>query len=57
MTLTLHHTVPFKRMVTWVPTAYCASTVPLRLGASVDDAEVDKKWRVVVNQEIEIDDL
>jgi predicted transcriptional regulator of viral defense system len=31
--------------------------VPLRLGASVDDAEVDKKWKVVVNQEIEIDDL
>ena len=31
--------------------------VPLKLGASVDDAEVDKKWKVVVNQEIEIDDL
>ena len=31
--------------------------VPFRLGASVDDAEVDKKWKVVVNQEIEIDDL
>lgn len=31
--------------------------VPLRLGASADDAEVDKKWKVVVNQEIEIDDL
>lgn len=31
--------------------------VPLRLGASADEAEVDKKWKVVVNQEIEIDDL
>lgn len=31
--------------------------VPLRLGASVDEAEVDKKWKVMVNQEIEIDDL
>ena len=31
--------------------------VPFRLGASVDDAEVDKKWKVIVNQEIEIDDL
>ena len=31
--------------------------VPLRLGTSVDDAEVDKKWKVMVNQEIEIDDL
>lgn len=30
--------------------------VPFRLGASVDDAEVDKKWKVMVNQEIEIDD-
>lgn len=30
--------------------------VPLRLGTSVDDAEVDKKWKVMVNQEIEIDD-
>uniref|UniRef100_UPI004028D2B4 hypothetical protein n=1 Tax=Candidatus Cryptobacteroides bacterium TaxID=3085639 RepID=UPI004028D2B4 len=31
--------------------------VPLRLGTSVDDAEVDKKWKVMVNHEIEIDDL
>lgn len=31
--------------------------VPLILGTSVDDAEVDKKWKVMVNQEIEIDDL
>ena len=31
--------------------------VPLRLGASFDDAKVDRKWKVVVNQEIEIDDL
>jgi hypothetical protein len=31
--------------------------VPLKLGASFDDAEVDRKWKVVVNQEIEIDDL
>ena len=31
--------------------------VPLRLGTSVDNAEVDKKWKVIVNQEIEIDDL
>lgn len=31
--------------------------VPFRLGVSVDDAEVDKKWKVIVNQEIEIDDL
>lgn len=31
--------------------------VPLILGTSVDDAEVDKKWKVLVNQEIEIDDL
>ncbi|MBP5538306.1 MAG: type IV toxin-antitoxin system AbiEi family antitoxin [Bacteroidales bacterium] len=31
--------------------------VPLRLGAPADDAEVDRKWKVVVNQEIEIDDL
>lgn len=31
--------------------------VPFRLGASVDDAEVDKKWKVMVNLEIEIDDL
>lgn len=31
--------------------------VPLRLGTSVDDTEVDKKWKVLVNQEIEFDDL
>lgn len=31
--------------------------VPLILGTSVDDAEVDKKWKVMVNQEIKIDDL
>lgn len=31
--------------------------VPLILGTSVDDAEVDKKWKVMVNHEIEIDDL
>ena len=31
--------------------------VPLRLGASFDDAEVDRKWKVLVNQEIEIDEL
>ena len=31
--------------------------VPLRLGATLDDAEVDRKWKVAVNQEIEIDDL
>ena len=31
--------------------------VPLKLGAPADDAEVDRKWKVVVNQEIEIDDL
>ena len=31
--------------------------VPLRLGAPADDAKVDRKWKVVVNQEIEIDDL
>lgn len=31
--------------------------VPLKLGTSVDNAEVDKKWKVIVNQEIEIDDL
>lgn len=31
--------------------------VPLKLGASFDDAEVDRKWKVVVNQDIEIDDL
>ena len=31
--------------------------VPLRLGTSIDNAEVDKKWKVMVNQEIEIDDL
>lgn len=30
--------------------------VPLRLGTSVDNAEVDKKWKVIVNQKIEIDD-
>lgn len=30
--------------------------VPLMLGTSVDDAEVDEKWKVVVNQHIEIDD-
>ena len=30
--------------------------VPLKLGASFDDAEVDRKWKVVVNQDIEIDD-
>lgn len=31
--------------------------VPLRLGTSIDNAKVDKKWKVMVNQEIEIDDL
>ena len=31
--------------------------VPLRLGVPADDAEVDRKWKVVVNQELEIDDL
>ncbi len=31
--------------------------VPLRLGSAVDGFEVDKKWKVIVNQEIEIDDL
>lgn len=31
--------------------------VPLRLGASTEDALVDKKWKVLVNQEIEIDEL
>ena len=31
--------------------------VPLKLGAPADDAEVDKKWKVAVNQDIEIDDL
>ena len=31
--------------------------VPLRLGTSVDDTEVDKKWKVMVNHEIEIDNL
>ena len=31
--------------------------VPLRLGVQAEDAEVDKKWKVMVNQEIEIDEL
>ena len=31
--------------------------VPLRLGVSTDGAQVDKKWKVMVNQEIEIDEL
>ena len=31
--------------------------VPLRLGASTEDALVDKKWKILVNQEIEIDEL
>ena len=31
--------------------------VPLRLGASTEDALVDKRWKVLVNQEIEIDEL
>lgn len=31
--------------------------VPLRLGVSADEAGVDKKWKVLVNQEIEIDEL
>ena len=30
--------------------------VPLRLGASAEGAQVDKKWKVEVNQEIEIDE-
>ena len=30
---------------------------PLRLGASAEGAQVDKKWKVLVNQEIEIDEL
>lgn len=31
--------------------------VPLLLGASTENAQVDKKWKVLVNQEIEIDEL
>ena len=31
--------------------------VPLRLGAFTEDALVDKKWKILVNQEIEIDEL
>ena len=31
--------------------------VPLRLGVSADGSQVDKKWKVMVNQNIEIDDL
>ena len=31
-------------------------SVPLRLGASAEGAQVDKKWKVEVNQEIEIDE-
>ena len=31
--------------------------VPLRLGASTEGAESDKKWKVLVNQAIEIDEL
>lgn len=32
-------------------------SVPLRLGLPAYDYEVDKKWKVIVNQEIEIDEL
>ena len=32
-------------------------TVPLRLGAPADGSEVERKWKVAVNQDIEIDDL
>lgn len=31
--------------------------VPLRLGAPADGSEVERKWKVAVNQDIEIDDL
>ena len=31
--------------------------VPLRLGVSTEGAWTDKKWKVLVNQEIEIDEL
>ena len=31
--------------------------VPLRLGVSTEGARTDKKWKVLVNQEIEIDEL
>ncbi len=31
--------------------------VPLQLGVLTEDAEVDRKWKVLVNQEIEIDEL
>ena len=31
--------------------------VPLRLGVPAEDAVVDKKWKVMVNQEIEIDEV
>ncbi len=31
--------------------------VPLKLGMPVEGCEVDKKWKIIVNQEIEIDEL
>lgn len=31
--------------------------VPLQLGVKVDGCEVDKKWNVIVNQQIEIDEI
>ena len=31
--------------------------VPLRMGVATDGADVDKKWKVIVNQEIDIDEL
>ena len=31
--------------------------VTLRLGASAEGAQIDKKWKVMVNQDIEIDEL
>lgn len=32
-------------------------TVPFRLSAPTDDAEVDRKWKVKINHDIEIDNL
>ena len=30
--------------------------VPFKIGKSTEDCEIDRKWKVIINQEIEIDE-
>lgn len=38
------------------PLSLAMRNVPFKIGKSTEDCEIDKKWKIIINQEIEIDE-